>query len=76
MEQAQRQLPGRAWVDFSVGANTIDVQLDIYAHMVHVWHFTWRIEPQGRQALAQIGRVVQQRVAAPASRASENVARS
>lgn len=40
----------------------VAVELAIYPHMVHVWHFTWRIEPQARQALAQIGRFVQDAV--------------
>ncbi|HAJ36252.1 MAG TPA: hypothetical protein DCL15_11215, partial [Chloroflexi bacterium] len=26
----------------------VDVKLAIFPHMVHVWHFTWRIEPQAR----------------------------
>lgn len=38
----------------------VDVQLQIWEHMVHVWHFTWRLEPKARQALAEIGSFVRQ----------------
>jgi acetyl esterase/lipase len=41
----------------------VDVQLAIYPHMVHVWHFTWRLEAQARQALAEIGQFVRERAA-------------
>lgn len=40
----------------------VAVELAIYPHMVHVWHFTWRLEPQARQALAEIGAFVRERV--------------
>lgn len=36
----------------------VDVQLEVWEHMVHVWHFTWLLEPKARQAVAQIGRFV------------------
>jgi acetyl esterase/lipase len=42
----------------------VDVRLEIWENMVHVWHFTWLIEPQARQALRQVGRFVRERVAA------------
>lgn len=35
-----------------------DVQLEVWEHMVHVWHFTWLLEPKARQAVAQVGRFV------------------
>ncbi len=41
----------------------VDVQFDVHPHMVHVWHFTWRLEAQARRALAEIGRFVRQRAA-------------
>ncbi len=40
----------------------VEVQLAIYPHMVHVWHFTWRLEAQARQALAEIGAFVREQV--------------
>ena len=40
----------------------VAVQLALYPHMVHVWHFTWRLEAQARQALAEIGEFVRERV--------------
>ncbi len=40
----------------------VDVTLEVWAHMVHVWHFTWMLEPKARQALDAIGRFVRQRV--------------
>lgn len=42
----------------------VDVRLEIWENMVHVWHFTWLIEPKARQALRQVGRFVRERVAA------------
>ncbi len=42
----------------------VDVTLEVWAHMVHVWHFTWMLEPKARQALDAIGRFVRQRVPA------------
>lgn len=36
----------------------VDVQLEVWEHMVHVWHFTWLLEPKARQAVAQVGRFV------------------
>ena len=42
----------------------VDVTLEVYAHMVHVWHFTWMLEPKARQALATMGRFVRRRVPA------------
>ncbi len=36
----------------------VDVQLEVWEYMVHVWHFTWMLEPKARQAIAQIGRFV------------------
>lgn len=36
----------------------VDVQLAVFAHMVHVWHFTWLVAPQARQAIGQIGEFV------------------
>jgi monoterpene epsilon-lactone hydrolase len=41
----------------------VDVEMVIFPHMVHVWHFMWRVEAQARQALAQIGEFVRARVA-------------
>lgn len=43
----------------------VDVTLEVYAHMVHVWHFTWMLEPKARQALATMGRFVRRRVPVP-----------
>ena len=40
----------------------VDATLEVYEHMVHVWHFTWMLEPKARQALDAIGRFVRQRV--------------
>ena len=40
----------------------VDVALEVYEHMVHVWHFTWMLEPKARQALDAIGRFVRRRV--------------
>lgn len=42
----------------------VDVQLEIWDKMVHVWHFTWLIEPKARQAIRQAGSFVRRRVAA------------
>lgn len=42
----------------------VAVELAIFPHMVHVWHFTWRVEVQARQALAQIGCFVRERALA------------
>ncbi len=42
----------------------VDVTLEVYAHMVHVWHFTWMLEAKARQALATMGRFVRRRVPA------------
>ncbi|MCS6826015.1 MAG: alpha/beta hydrolase [Caldilinea sp.] len=42
----------------------VDVQLEIWESMVHVWHFTWLIEPKARQAIRRVGRFVRERVAA------------
>lgn len=41
----------------------VAVELSIFPHMVHVWHFTWRLEAQARRALAQIGEFVRAQVA-------------
>jgi acetyl esterase/lipase len=43
----------------------VDVQLEVWEHMVHVWHFTWLLEPKARQALAQIGRFVRHHTPIP-----------
>lgn len=43
----------------------VAVELAIHPHMVHVWHFTWRIEPRARQALAEIGAFVRARLTDP-----------
>jgi len=43
----------------------VEVQLEVWEHMVHVWHFTWMLEPKARQALAQIGRFVRHRTPVP-----------
>lgn len=37
----------------------VDVTLEEYAGMVHVWHFTYLLEPRARQAVAAIGEFVQ-----------------
>lgn len=42
----------------------VNVQLEIWEHMVHVWHFTWPLEPKARQAIDQIGRFMRRRVPA------------
>jgi monoterpene epsilon-lactone hydrolase len=42
----------------------VDIQLEIWDKMVHVWHFTWLIEPKARQAIRQAGNFIRQRVAA------------
>jgi acetyl esterase/lipase len=39
----------------------VDVDLEIWPHMVHVWHFTYLIEPHARAAVRDIGKFVQQR---------------
>lgn len=41
----------------------VDVQLEVFEHMVHVWHFTWFVQPKARQAMRQLGRFVRRRVA-------------
>lgn len=41
----------------------VEVELTIFPHMVHVWHFTWRLEAQARRALGQIGEFVRTQVA-------------
>lgn len=33
----------------------VDVQFEVWEHMVHVWHFTWLLEPKARLAVTQIG---------------------
>jgi len=43
----------------------VDVQLEVFEHMVHVWHFTWFVQPKARQALRQLGRFVRRRVGRP-----------
>ena len=43
----------------------VDVHLEIWEHMVHVWHFTWLLEPKARQAIGAIGRFVQRRTPLP-----------
>lgn len=45
-------------------AANVDVQLEIWDKMVHVWHFAWLIEPKARQALHRAGDFVRQRIAA------------
>ncbi len=43
----------------------VDVQLEVWEHMVHVWHFTWLLEPKARQAVTQIGRFVRRHTPIP-----------
>jgi acetyl esterase/lipase len=38
----------------------VDVTLEQYAGMVHVWHFTYLVEPRARQAVAAFGQFVAQ----------------
>lgn len=43
----------------------VDVQFEVWEHMVHVWHFTWLLEPKARQAVAQVGRFVRHHTPIP-----------
>ena len=42
-------------------ATGVDVTLEEYAGMVHVWHFTYLVEPRARQAVQSIGAFVARR---------------
>ena len=43
----------------------VNVQLEVWDHMVHVWHFTWLLEPKARQAVTQIGDFVRRHTPIP-----------
>ena len=51
---------------FAARANAagVDVTLEEYAGMVHVWHFTYLVEPRARQAVHSIGAFVASKVTA------------
>ncbi len=38
------------------------VELELFPAMIHVWHFTYRVEPQARAAIASIGRFFDEHV--------------
>jgi len=46
-------------------ATGIDVTLEIWPEMIHVWHFFAAMLPEGQQAIDRIGEWVRQRLGAP-----------
>jgi monoterpene epsilon-lactone hydrolase len=45
----------------------VDVTLEVWDHMIHVWHFFAAILPEGQQAIDRIGAFVRERTAAGAA---------
>jgi len=43
----------------------VDVSLEVWPEMIHVWHFFAAMLPEGQQAIARIGEWVRQRLGAP-----------
>ncbi len=43
----------------------VDVTLEVWPEMIHVWHFFAAMLPEGQQAIDRIGEWVRQRLAAP-----------
>ena len=47
------------------GAAGVDVTLEVWPQMIHVWHFFAAVLPEGRQAIDRIGEWARERLGAP-----------
>jgi acetyl esterase/lipase len=48
-------------------AARVDVTLEVWPEMIHVWHFFAELLPEGQQAIDRIGEYLRERVGAPVS---------